>query len=45
MLATLYGDGKCNWKKLQIHAGTTDKKIIKFIDRVTKEVIEEGRRK
>ena len=43
MLATLYGDGKCNWKKLQIHAGTTDKKIIKFIDRVTKEVIEEGR--
>ena len=43
MLATLYGDGTCNWKKLQIHAGTTDKKIIKFIERVTKEVIEEGR--
>ena len=26
MLATLYGNGVCNWKRLQIHAGTTDKK-------------------
>ena len=43
MLATLYGDGICNWKKLQIHAGTTDKKIIKFIERVTQEAIDEGR--
>ena len=43
MLATLYGKGNLYWKKLQIHAGTTDKKIIKFIERVTKEVKEEGR--
>ena len=43
MLATLYGNGELHWKKLQIHAGTTDKKIIKFIEKVTKEVEEEGR--
>ena len=43
ILATLYGDGTCNWKKLQIHAGTTYKKIIKFIERVTEEVKDEGR--
>ncbi len=43
MLATLYGKGNLYWKKLQIHAGTTDKKIIKFIERITKEVKEEGR--
>ena len=40
MLATLYGNGECNWKRLQIHAGTTDKKIIKFIEKVTQEVID-----
>ena len=45
MLATLYGNGTCNWKRLQIHAGTTDKKIIKFIEKVTKEVEEEERKK
>ena len=43
MLATLYGKGQRYWKRLQIHAGTTDKKIIKFIQKVEKEVIEEGR--
>ena len=43
MLATLYGKGTRYWKKLQIHAGTTDKKIIKFIQKVEKEVKEEGR--
>ena len=43
MLATLYGKGERHWKRLQIHAGTTDKKIIKFIEKVNKEVEEEGR--
>jgi ABC-type oligopeptide transport system ATPase subunit len=42
MLATLYGKGKCRWKKLQIHAGITDQTIISFIDNVNKEVKEEG---
>ena len=37
MLATLYGKGKPNWKKLQIHAGTTDQNIVKFIEDVEKE--------
>ena len=37
MLATLYGKGKLNWHRLQIHAGTTDKKIVDFIEEVTKE--------
>ena len=43
MLATLYGNGKRFWKTLQIHAGTTDKKIIKFIEKVTAEVEKDGR--
>ena len=34
MLATLYGKGTLNWYRLQIHAGTTDKKIIDFIKNV-----------
>ena len=34
MLATLYGKGKINWHRLQIHAGTTDKKIVDFIEDV-----------
>ena len=37
MLATLYGKGNLNWHRLQIHAGTTDKKIVDFIDKVTQE--------
>ena len=45
MLATLYGGGEANWKKLQIHAGITDEKIIKFLEDVTQEVINEGREK
>ena len=42
MLTTLYGKGKCRWKRLQIHAGTTDKKIVKFIEKITEEVNNEG---
>ena len=42
MLATLYGKGICRWKKLQIHAGTTDKTIVDFLDRVIEEVKDEG---
>ena len=37
MLATLYGKGKLKWHRLQIHAGITDKKIVKFIEKVTEE--------
>ena len=37
MLATLYGKGKPNWRKLQIHAGTTDQDIVEFIEGVEKE--------
>ena len=37
MLATLYGKGKCKWKKLQIHAGITDEIIISFIEKIQKE--------
>ena len=33
MLATLYGKGTLRWKKLQIHAGTTDLKIVEFLDK------------
>ena len=36
MLATLYGKGKNNWEKLNIHAGITDLKIKEFIDKITK---------
>ena len=32
MLAALYGNGKPKWHKLQIHAGITDQKIVRFID-------------
>ena len=42
MLATLYGKGICRWKRLQIHAGTTDQKIVDFIEQVNKEIKEEG---
>ena len=37
MLATLYGKGNLHWHRLQIHAGTTDKKIVDFIEKVTEE--------
>ena len=37
MLATLYGKGKLNWKKLEIHAGTTNEDIISFIDGIMEE--------
>ena len=43
MLATLYGKGTCRWEKLQIHAGTTDQKIVSFIDEVTEKVKNEGK--
>ena len=36
MLAVLYGQGKPNWHKLQIHAGITDQKIIEFIEDVNR---------
>ena len=42
MLATLYGKGKCRWKKLQIHAGITDEKIIAFIDEINEEIEKKG---
>ena len=42
MLATLYGKGTCRWKRLQIHAGTTDQKIVEFIDKVHEDVKNEG---
>ena len=41
MLSILYGKGKTNWKKLTIHAGTTDEDIVKFIDKITEEAIEQ----
>ena len=41
MLTTLYGKGTLRMKKLQIHAGTTDLKIIQFIEEVIKQVKEE----
>ena len=42
MLTTLYGKGECRWKRLQIHAGTTDTTIVEFLDKVTQEVKDEG---
>ena len=43
MLTTLYGKGTLRMKKLQIHAGTTDQKIVEFIEKVHKEIKEEGK--
>ena len=37
MLATLYGKGRLNWKKKEIHAGTTDEEIVAFIDKTIEE--------
>ena len=39
MLTILYGKGKenRNWKKLGIHAGTTDKEIVDFLDKASEE--------
>jgi ABC-type oligopeptide transport system ATPase subunit len=37
MLATLYGRGRLNWKKKEIHAGTTDEEIVAFIDKTIEE--------
>ena len=37
MLSTLYGKGKLNWKKLEIHAGITDEDIVQFIEKIMKE--------
>ena len=31
MLSTLYGKGKLNWKKMEIHAGITEEDIVQFI--------------
>ena len=42
MLATLYGQGTRRWERLQIHAGTTDLKIVSFIEEVNKKVKKEG---
>ena len=42
MLATLYGKGTLRWERLQIHAGTTDQKIVSFIDKVHEKVKKEG---
>ena len=41
MLATLYGKGNLRWERLQIHAGTTDQKIVSFIEEVNQRVKEE----
>ena len=38
MLATLYGHGNLRWERLQIHAGTTDEKIVSFLEEVNKKV-------
>ena len=38
MLTTLYGKGTVRMKKLQIHAGTTDQKIVEFIEDVERQV-------
>ena len=43
MLATLYGKGKLRWKKLNIHAGTTDQDIVSFIEKTTKEIERDGK--
>jgi len=43
MLATLYGHGELRMKRLQIHAGTTDQKIVSFLEEVTEEVKKEGK--
>ena len=45
MLTTLYNKGTQRIKKLQIHAGTTDQKIVEFIESVEKEVKEEIEKK
>ena len=42
ILSIFYGEGESNWKILQIHAGTTDQKIVEFIDKITEEVKMEG---
>ena len=42
MLTTLYGKGTLRMKKLQIHAGTNDQKIVEFIEEVNRQVKEEG---
>ena len=36
ILSKLYGNFKCEWEILQIHAGTTDQKIVSFIDEIIK---------
>ena len=38
MLATLYGHGNLRWERLQIHAGTTDEKIVSFLEEVNQKV-------
>jgi len=43
ILATLYGKGKAMWKTLQIHAGTNNKKIVDFIDKINNEVQESNK--
>ena len=45
MLATLYGHGKLRWERLQIHAGTTDHKIVSFLEEVNEKVKKEGAEK
>ena len=40
VLASLYGKGKAKYKTLQIHAGTSDKNIVDFIDKVNNEIKE-----
>ncbi len=40
ILATLYGQGKAIFHTLQIHAGTTNKIIVDFIDKINNEVNE-----
>ncbi len=42
MLATLYGQGTLRWERLQIHAGTTDQKIVSFVDKVNEKVKKEN---
>ena len=36
ILSKLYGKSHFEWETLQIHAGTTDQKIVSFIDEITK---------
>ena len=43
MLTTLYNKGQQGMKKLQIHAGTNDQKIVEFIEKTEREVKEEGK--